>query len=509
MIQGFSRRPVWQRALIPLAAAPLLALLVAEGLATGYPPTAVATVISGGLCVTALVVPLRWFARTAALAPAWSLALTVVTMQLTHRPEVTFGIAELAALLLITTRVVRVERRLFVAVGLVAVSGLATALEPLRLPETENSNVVSYVEPALFVAYLLAVVLGLYLRLLDTYRTRQRAADLQAQRLEHARELHDFVAHHVTAMIAQTKAVRYATAQGQAPGPDDLDILLAGIEEAGGQAMESMRGMVSVLRSDTPADGAARPDTDLGALRELTDAANRTGTPATLSLDPALTTLPLTPEVTTTVHRVVREALTNIRKHGSGVESVTVDVRLSARDRSRLCVTVTDDGLPAKPGRGAGGVPGPGGVPGAGEAGDGGGTGGGFGLIGLTERVQALGGTLTTGPRERDPARRGWQVEAELPLPASVLKRTARAGRTTRQEPPTEHADGSGNPDAPGPADAEAPEATDAHAPGPADADGHPDTYATGDGRTPGSGETTESGETTGRPKDLPNRLRR
>ena len=427
MIQGFSRRPLWQRALSVLAAGLVLTLLVAEGLATGYAPTAVATAVSGALCVAALVVPVAWFAPAATLAVVWSLALSAVSFQLSHRPEVTPGAGELAALLLMTARTVRSERRLLTATALVAGCSLAVVAVPLRLPETEYDNVTTFLEPALVFALLLAAVLGFYLRLLDTYRARERERDLQAQRLEHARELHDFVAHHVTAMIAQTKAVRYASAQGQAPDPDDLDALLAGVEQAGSQAMESMRGMVSMLRSDAPGGGPVKPPgSELGALRELIGAATRTGTPATLTVDPALAEAPLTPEVTTAVHRVVREALTNVRKHGSGVETVAVDVRLHPQHRERLSVTVTDDGRPTKSRTAGGGTSG--GTSGSGTSGSGtsGGTGGGgYGLVGLTERVEALGGTLCTGPRERGPdgpggeaaPGRGWRVEAELPLP--------------------------------------------------------------------------------------------
>lgn len=399
------------------AAALVLTLLVAEGMATGYPPTAVATTVSGGLCVAALLVPAGWFFRTAALAASCSVALSAVSTQLSQRPEVTPGMAELAALMLMTTRAVRGGRPLS-GTALVVGCGLATALVPLRLPESEYANVGNLMEPVLAFGLILAAVLGLYLRRTDTFRTRERKADLQEQRLEHARELHDFVAHHVTAMIAQTKAVRYATAQGRAPDPDDLDVLLAGIEQAGAQAMESMRGMVSVLRSDQPGGPVAPGGSDLGSLRELTEAATRTGTPATLTVDPALPGMRLTPEVTTAVHRVVREALTNVRKHGSGVEAVTVDVRLSpqdggraqAKDRpqdgGRLCVSVTDDGRSAA----------------ARPAGSRGG-GGGYGLVGLTERVRALGGTLISGPREprpdgESPAGRGWRVEAQLPVRA-------------------------------------------------------------------------------------------
>ncbi|WP_372451822.1 histidine kinase [Streptomyces oryzae] len=54
--------------------------------------------------------------------------------------------------------------------------------------------------------------------------------------MEYARELHDFVAHHVTAIVAQTKAVRFATASGHAPPPAELDAMLGRIEQAGAEA---------------------------------------------------------------------------------------------------------------------------------------------------------------------------------------------------------------------------------------------------------------------------------
>ncbi|GAA2071147.1 hypothetical protein GCM10009801_22480 [Streptomyces albiaxialis] len=387
-----------RRALLAVAALPVLALLVAEGSATGYVPTAVATVVTGALCVGALFVPADRFARAAAVAVAASGVLSAVTTRLTHRPEVTPGAVELGALLFVVTRAVRRARPVTAAV-LAAGSGLAAGLLPLRLPRAEYGNVAQIAEPVIFFALVLACVLGLYLRLLDTFRSREREADRQAQRLEYARELHDFVAHHVTAIVAQTKAVRYATAKGHAPAPDDLDRMMAGIERAGSQAIESMRGMVSVLRAPGEGPATTRPSGDLESmLRGLTEEFAAAGTAAAeLRVAPELTEPGngLPPALTTAAHRLVRESLTNIRKHGEGVRRVTVVVRPSPE--GTLTVAVTDDGRAPLP---------------AGKAASSGRSG--FGLTGLAERVEALGGTFTAGPRED--GTEGWRVGAELPL---------------------------------------------------------------------------------------------
>ncbi|MFG3253059.1 sensor histidine kinase [Streptomyces sp. NPDC048172] len=399
MIPAQPLRSPLRRALLAVAALLVLALLVAEGSATGYVPTAVATVVTGALCVAALVVPVERFSWTAAVAVTASGVLSVVTMRLSHRPEVTFGAVELGALLFIVTRAVR-RARLVTAALLSAASGLAAGLQPLRLPRTEYGDVGQIAEPVIFFALVLAFVLGLYLRLLDTFRSREREADRQAQRLEYARELHDFVAHHVTAIVAQTKAVRYATAKGHAPAPDDLDRMMAGIERAGSQAIESMRGMVSVLRAPGEGPATTRPSGDLdGTLRALTEEFTAAGPArAELTLAPEVTEpgRGLPPALTTAAHRLVRESLTNIRKHGEGVGRVSVDVRPTPE--GTLAVTVTDDGH-APPSEKAGKA-------GSGRSG--------FGLTGLAERVEALGGTFAAGPREDGTP--GWRVGAELPL---------------------------------------------------------------------------------------------
>ncbi|GGO03028.1 hypothetical protein GCM10011574_12440 [Microbispora bryophytorum] len=386
VLSAFRARPLAHQTLFVLAAVVVIAALVLEGEATGYPPTAVATFLTGGLCVTALVVPRRRYVLAAAVAIAASCVFTTVSVNLTHRPENTFGVTELIALLLLIARAVRTQP-LITAAALGTAAAVSAVVLPLRIEPSQWPNVITYAEPAVLLAVVPAVVLGLYLRLLDDARDRRLQGDRQAQRMEYARELHDFVAHHVTAMIAQTKAIRFATSAGHPPSPAELDQMLARIEEVGAQAMDSMRAMVSVLRNPA-APAATSPCADLTRLHDLVATFSRTGPPAELTLDPRLTGRRLPPEITTTVHRVVQESLTNIRKHATAVRYVTVDVQTG--DQNTLRVTVTDDG------RGRRRT-----------------TTSGYGLAGLTERIEAAGGRLTAGPHELT----GWQVVADLPLP--------------------------------------------------------------------------------------------
>lgn len=391
MISALRARSRTQQALLSLVGAALVVLVVLEGLNAPYLPVAAATAVSGVLCLAALVAPERLFARQVALATAASCALTVVETQLPHRPENTPGMVELCALLLLITRAVRRHPPLK-ALVLAAGPALAAVLLPLRIAEWDN-NLSTLIAAIAVLAVPFMVVLGWCLRLWDTLRAREREAIRQAQRLEHARELHDFVAHHVTAIVTRTKAARFAAAAGHSQSPEDLDRMLAEIERAGSQAMGSMRAMVSDLR-DTTAPAAIRPAGDLGGLRDLTQEFSAAGPPAALTLDPRLAERRLPPEITTTVHRVVQEALTNVRKHAAGATRVEVRVQARPGAPDRLEVSVTDDGQ--------------GGTPTAREKA----AGRGYGLIGLAERVEGLGGRITAEPLDGS----GWRVLAVLPL---------------------------------------------------------------------------------------------
>jgi signal transduction histidine kinase len=138
--------------------------------------------------------------------------------------------------------------------------------------------------------------------------------------------------------------------------------------------------MVAMLRSDAP----LAPLADITDLQTLTDGFTAAGgPPVLLAVDGALEHLPL--EITTSAYRVVMEALTNVRQHATGATEVAVQVQ---RTPDWLLVRVADDGTPH-----GSGTPG-------------------FGLLGLTERVHAVGGWLHAGPG----VGRGWLVDARLPL---------------------------------------------------------------------------------------------
>ncbi|WP_018570037.1 sensor histidine kinase [Streptomyces sp. PsTaAH-124] len=408
--------PVSGRRIAALCAVVLsLSAVVAESTDAGSVWQAVASTLSGALALAAVAVPRDRFGPAALAAVVASGLVTLLAVLTDVRAEHTFGVVESCALLLVVARALRLGPPLrAVAVASGAVAALTVIF--LRLPSAEYSRVGSFAVPVLWCAAALAAVLGLYLRLLDRFREREHEAALQEQRIDYARELHDFVGHHVTAIIAQTKAVRFATAAGRPPGPEELDGMLAAVEEAGSQAMQSMRSMVAVLRDPRGAGAATGPGGGLAGLRTLTERFSASGPRTALTLDPRLTTGELPPGIATTVHQVVREALTNVRKHAHGAHKVTVDVRV-AGDTARpvVRVSVCDDAeaaagtaadTPARspaPARRAG-------------TGTGVGAGSGYGLVGLAERAALVGGTVTAGPRTGV----GWVVEADIPLPGPL-----------------------------------------------------------------------------------------
>ncbi|MFD8080900.1 sensor histidine kinase [Kitasatospora sp. NPDC059722] len=369
-----------------------VAAIVTEALDTGFPPTTVATVATGLLCLAALLSPPRRLPSVGWAAVAASAALSLVTSQLRHRPEHTFGVVEMCVLLLLVTRTVRYEP-LTRMLPLATAAWLATPLLLLRLPGSQFTHVAGYAGPVLLLAAPVVVVLGLYLRLLDATREREKNTRLNDQRLEFARELHDFVGHHVTAITAQVKAVRFITASGRPPTAEVLDQALANIEDAAAQATGSMRAMVDLLRRPDRRPPLHAPE-GLQALHGLAESLRVAGPAVGLTIDPRLETDPPADHIASTVHHIVREALTNIRKHAARAETVTIDVRLSANDSGVLTVCVQDDAD----------------QPPAGPSADR--RGSGFGILGLHERVHALGGHLTAGPGPVG----GWQVAADIPL---------------------------------------------------------------------------------------------
>ncbi|WP_432869006.1 sensor histidine kinase [Microbispora rosea] len=255
----------------------------------------------------------------------------------------------------------------------------------------------------------LAAAVGLYLRSMDDHRARSVRAARRAQRTQLARDLHDFVAHDVSGMLAQAQAGRILAEQD----PQQAVAAFQRIEQAALQALASMDRTVRVLHdADDLTAGESEGRTPLPGLVDLRGLADRFSDSGTavvhLDIDARLEDpnggLPR--EVAATAYRIVVEALTNVRRHAVTASRVEVTVRrtriVGDLAGGALEVTVTDDArtgpAPTRPVLGAAG------------------RGGGFGLAGLTEHVEALGGTLAAGPY----APHGWRVAATMPLAASL-----------------------------------------------------------------------------------------
>jgi signal transduction histidine kinase len=229
-----------------------------------------------------------------------------------------------------------------------------------------------------------ALAVGLYLRYLDFLHRETLATVRREERLELARELHDVVAHHVTGMVVQAQAARFA-------GNDHAETLrsaLGSIETAGAETLTAIRQLVGLLRD--PDDTGSIPPTP-EPISQLVERFAEHGPAVDLRLPAGMPTSAWPPEVASTVYRVVQEALTNIARHAPGARSVTVTV---THDPQQVGVEITDN-APATASRHFR-------------------PGGGHGLVGMRERVEALGGRLRAGPLPEA----GWVVQASLPVSA-------------------------------------------------------------------------------------------
>ncbi len=221
---------------------------------------------------------------------------------------------------------------------------------------------------------------GIYLRWVDHERQRDVDDARQSERLTIARELHDVVAHYVTGIVVQAQAAQEVWDESPAAARSAM----AQIEAAGSDALRSMRHLVGELRNDDAA--SLTPTGHVDEISRLADRSTELGLPVRLDLEG----LPddLRPDIAASVNRIVTEAITNAQRHATDATAVEVTV---ATQGDALSIRVRDDG------RGALSGPGPS---------------AGYGMIGMTERAAALGGTLRAGPAPE----RGWLVEATLPL---------------------------------------------------------------------------------------------
>ena len=227
--------------------------------------------------------------------------------------------------------------------------------------------------------WLLPAALGLALRYRADVRRERIAAARQRERERLARELHDTVAHHVSAIAIQAQAARALLPSR----PEAAAGRLQTIEEAASRTLREMRTIVGALRGGEGAQVA--PQQGLADIEQLAHE-GQSGLRVEVAFSGTLGDL--APAVETGLYRLAQESIANVRRHSRRAETVRVKV-----EGEGPCVRlhVIDDGTSAS-------------ASGAGAA-------AGFGLVGMEERARLLGGRLDAGPEPGG----GWAVRAELP----------------------------------------------------------------------------------------------
>ena len=214
-------------------------------------------------------------------------------------------------------------------------------------------------------------------------RTREEEARRRVaeERLRIARDLHDVVAHHIALVNVQAGVAAHVMDKR----PDQAKEALAHVREASRCALNELRATVGLLRQSGDPEAPTEPAPGLDRLDELVGTFRNAGLRVEVARTDHGTTLPAAVDLA--AYRVIQEALTNVQKHAGTEAKAEVSV---VRVGPHIEITVLDDGSGDTPPADSGG----------------------HGLLGMRERVTALRGTLTTGPRYGG----GFRVHAILPV---------------------------------------------------------------------------------------------
>lgn len=290
---------------------------------------------------------------------------------------------------------VRVQRRsmlIVVVPSAVLLIALTPAFENDFSLSWEDTSRLATVVAAPLVAAALGSAARQRQRYLSLVEDRARRAEaereIEARRkvaeehLRIARELHDLVAHQITLAHAQaTVAARFFDAR---PGQSRESI--GEVVTTTHHALDDLRAAVGFLRQGDDETDTPQPAPGLSQVPALVESFGRAGLEVVLERDGAMA--PLSPAVDLTAYRVIQEALTNVTKHST---AGTAEVRCSW-EAEYLTITITDEGRatdsPAKAPPG-------------------------YGVVGMRERVTAVGGELMAHPRPEG----GFAVVARMPLP--------------------------------------------------------------------------------------------
>ena len=226
----------------------------------------------------------------------------------------------------------------------------------------------------LFLLFPAALGASVRFRVAAERRARDQVRLRERERL--ARELHDTVAHHVSAIAIRAQAGKALAAQNPDAPLDALEV----IESAASHTLTEMRRIVRALRSEGDAVSEG-----LGSIADIQRLAEQ-GTPS-LDIEVQLTgeLSQLDAALENTLYRITQESITNTVRHAQHADSLTVNIHGGVQE---VHLRVQDNGR----------------APGRSKA-------SGFGLLGMMERAVMLGGRFSAGPGET----RGWVVDVVLP----------------------------------------------------------------------------------------------
>lgn len=237
------------------------------------------------------------------------------------------------------------------------------------------NSIVEVIAASVFLLFPAAVGLAVRYRLAYRVRAFDQVKLLERELL--ARELHDTVAHHVSAIIIQAQAGRTVASTD----PDTAVRVLQVIEEEASRTLTEMRIMVGALRDGETAELAPQR-----GVADITKLARATGDSPLIAVRLTGGLDDIRPSVGAAVYRMAQESITNAVRHARHATRIEV---LVTGDDDAIRLTVQDDGDPNP--SAAGSI--------------------GYGLVGMSERAKLLGGTLQAGPSDG----RGWTITAVLP----------------------------------------------------------------------------------------------
>jgi signal transduction histidine kinase len=389
------------------------------------PPADVPLIASAAIALAVVaVIGAEWprsSTRIVALSAAAALASLAATAAHAPReaPQDAFWVVtEVIALLALLVMVARwaTVRDAVIAGGLTGAAAMSTMWRvtvwssPPALPEVLGA----LLNWSFGVA--LAAALGVYLRTLDARRSRSVVEARRAQRMEIARDLHDFVAHDVTGMVVQAQAAHLVAERD----PKEALAALGRIEDAGLRALGSLdhtvrmlgdlavptKGSTSVADERSAADVASRRFSLEDVLALVGRFAATDPRPVRLHVDTSGEPR-IAPEVASIAYRVVLEGLTNVRRHAPAGARVDVSI-VPGEDGSAPALAVRIASEAAMQGEAATMAP----LRSDARS-------GGRGLAQLEELVGDVGGFFAAGPVD-GVGGRSWHVTAVLPQRGSA-----------------------------------------------------------------------------------------